>query len=91
MLHLRDFMILHNYSRSKLYLHQILCGWSNHGKLEGCALWHVWVEEMCTGFWWGNLKERGHLEDLDTGNSITLKQILNTWDGSDLAHNIGTW
>ena len=91
MLHSHDFTILSNYTRSKLYLHQILCGWSNHGKLEGWVLWHVWGKERCTGFWWGNLKERGHLEDLDIGKSIKLKQILNTWDGSDLAHNMGRW
>lgn len=82
-------MILCNYSGSKLYLHQILCGWSNHGKLEGWVLWYVWGKEMCTGFLWGNLKERGYLEDRDIGKSIKLKQILNTWDGSDLAHNMG--
>ena len=35
------------------------------------------------------MKERGHLEDLDIGKSIKLKHILNTWDGSDLAHNMG--
>jgi hypothetical protein len=25
----------------------------------GCTIWYVWgMEEMHTGFWWGNLKER---------------------------------
>jgi hypothetical protein len=31
------------------------------------------------------------LEDLDTGKSIKLKQILNKWDGSDIPHNMGKW
>jgi hypothetical protein len=29
-----------------------------------------------TGFWFGNLKERGHLEDLDIDERIILKYIL---------------
>jgi len=29
------------------------------------------------GFWWGNLKERAHLEDLSVDVSIVLKYILN--------------
>jgi hypothetical protein len=31
--------------------------------------------EMHRGFWWGNLKRKDHLEDLDIG-AITLKLIL---------------
>jgi len=31
---------------------------------------------MHTGMWWENLKERDHLEGLDTGGMITLKRIL---------------
>jgi hypothetical protein len=37
---------------------------------EDCMMWGLWQvavrREMRTGFWWGNLKERDHLEDLDT-------------------------
>jgi hypothetical protein len=28
-------------------------------------VWHVWERrEMNTGFWWGNMKERDHVEDI---------------------------
>jgi hypothetical protein len=23
-------------------------------------MWHVWGREVCTGCWWGNLRESGH-------------------------------
>ena len=27
-------------------------------------MWHVWgLIEVYTGFWWGSLRERDHLED----------------------------
>jgi len=29
----------------------------------GGACGTIWREEMRTGFWWGNLKERDYLED----------------------------
>jgi hypothetical protein len=32
--------------------------------------------EMNTQFWWGNLKERGHLEDISIERKIILKWIL---------------
>ena len=36
---------------------------------------------MRTGFCWGDLRERDHLEDLDVGRSIILKWIVKEWDG----------
>jgi hypothetical protein len=31
---------------------------------------------MYTGFWWGNLRERVHLEDTGVDGRIILKQIF---------------
>jgi hypothetical protein len=39
--------------------------------------------EMNAWFWWRNLKERGRLEDLDMEGRITLKFIVNNWDGME--------
>jgi hypothetical protein len=33
--------------------------------------------EVYTGFWWGNLRERHHREELDVGGRIILKWIFN--------------
>jgi len=36
------------------------------------------------GFWWGNLKERDHLEDLSVDERILLSLIFRRWD-------VGSW
>ena len=36
---------------------------------------------MHTGFWWGNLKERNHSENLGVDGRIILKWVFKTWDG----------
>jgi len=34
----------------------------------------VWERDAVrTGFWWGNVRERDHLEDLDLDGEIILK------------------
>jgi hypothetical protein len=37
--------------------------------------------EVHTGFWWGDLREGGHLEDLAVDGRIILKWIFKKWDG----------
>jgi hypothetical protein len=32
-------------------------------------------------FWWGNLRERDHLQDPDVDRRIILKWIFRKWDG----------
>ena len=50
---------------------------------------------MHTGFWWGNLRERDHLEDLGIGGRIIIKRIFKKWDGNvdwiSLAQDRGRW
>ena len=36
-------------------------------------MWHVWRKgEVCTRFWWGNLRERDHWGDQDVDGWVTL-------------------
>ena len=45
-------------------------------------MWHVWeTEELCRGFWWADLRERDHLEDLIADRRIIKKIIFMKWDG----------
>jgi len=36
--------------------------------------------KVYTGFWWGNLRERDHLEDPDIYGRIILRWIFRKWD-----------
>jgi hypothetical protein len=38
-------------------------------------------EEVHTGLWWENLRERDHLEDPDIDGRITLRLVFRKWDG----------
>jgi len=37
--------------------------------------------ELHTGFWWGNLRERDHWEDVGVDGRIILKFLFKKWDG----------
>ena len=37
--------------------------------------------EWCTGFWWGNLRERDHWGDADVDGRILLRWIFRKWEG----------
>ena len=56
---------------------QILFGWSNREEWDGRGTQHVWVRaEVYTGFWWGYLRERRHLEDPGVDGRIKIKMDL---------------
>jgi hypothetical protein len=40
--------------------------------------------ELYTGFWWGNLRERNHLEDPGVYRKVILRWIFEKWD-------VGLW
>ena len=45
-------------------------------------MWRVWGRgEVCTGFWWGNLRERDHWGDPDVDRRIILRWIFRKWEG----------
>jgi hypothetical protein len=50
---------------------------------------------MNTRIWWGNLRERVHLEDPDLDGRILFKWIFRRWDGGmdwiDLTHDKDRW
>jgi hypothetical protein len=45
-------------------------------------MWHVWGRrEECTGYWWGNLRERDHWGDTDVDGRIILRWIFKKLEG----------
>jgi hypothetical protein len=59
-------------------------------------MWHVWeTGKVHAGFWWGNLRERDHLEDLGIDGRTLLKWIFKMWDGGmywiDLTQDRDRW
>jgi hypothetical protein len=45
-------------------------------------MWRVWGrEEVCTGFWWGSLRERDHWGNPDVYGRIILRRMFRKWDG----------
>ena len=48
---------------------------------SGCGMWHVWRKgEVCTRFWWGNLRGRDHWGDQDVDGRIILRWIFRKWE-----------
>jgi len=48
-------------------------------------MWHIWGRgEVCTRFWWGNLRERDHRGDPGADGRIILRWALRKWD-------VGIW
>ena len=46
------------------------------------GMWRVWGRvEVCTGCWWGSLRERGHWGDQDVDGRIILRWIFRKLEG----------
>jgi hypothetical protein len=64
---------------------------------DGREIQHVWGSgEAYTRFWWGNLKERDHLENTGVVGRIILRWIFKKWYGGhtdwiDLAQDRDRW
>jgi hypothetical protein len=44
-------------------------------------MWRVWGRiEVCTGCWWGNLREKGHWKDQDVDKRIILTWIFRKFE-----------
>jgi hypothetical protein len=39
------------------------------------------IRDVCTGFWWGSLRERDHWGDPDVDGRIILRWIFRKWEG----------
>jgi hypothetical protein len=39
------------------------------------------IGEVYRRFWWGDLRERDHLEDLDVEGTMILKRVSKNWQG----------
>jgi hypothetical protein len=51
-------------------------------EIDGRGMWRIWGRgEVCTGFWWGNLRERDQWGDLDVDRKIILRWIFRKWEG----------
>ena len=44
---------------------------------------------MHTGFWWGNLRERDHLEEAGLEGKIIFRWLFRKWDGVSWTGLIG--
>jgi len=71
----RDWRKLHNEEFHDLCLSP-KWGWSNQEEQDGWGLSHVWGKgEVCTRFWWGNLRERDYFYHLGIDGRMILKWI----------------
>ena len=77
----RDLRKLHNEELNDLHsspnlvrvMKSKIMRWAGHVE-------HMGERRYCTGFWWGNLRERDHLEDPGVDGRIILRWIFRKWD-----------
>ena len=53
-------------------------------------MWHVWVRDVYTGFWWGKLRERDDFGERGVDEMVILKRILGVVS-TDLSQDRNKW
>ena len=79
----REWRKLHNEELSDLYsLPNIVRVVKSRLMRWAGGMWRVWGRgEVCTGFWWGNLRERDNWGDPDVDGRIILRWLFRKWEG----------
>ena len=73
---------LHNEELNSLYSSPSIVCVVKSRRLRWGGMRYVWRKgEVCTRFWWGNLRERDHWGDQDVDGRIILRWILRKWEG----------
>jgi hypothetical protein len=71
-----------SYRKEGCTSHKILFRRTYQTESDRHGMWHVWgTGEVHTHLWWGDLRERKHLEDLGIDGMIILKWIFKKWEG----------
>ena len=72
---------LHNEELSDLYSLPNIVRVVKSRRMRWGGMWRVWGRgEGCTGFWWGNLRERDHWRGPDADGRIILRWIFRKWE-----------
>jgi hypothetical protein len=78
----REWRKLHNEELSDLYsLPNIVRVVKSRRMRWAWHLARMGSGELCSGFWWGNLRERDHWGDPDIDGRIVLRWIFRKWEG----------
>ena len=68
-------------TRSFMVCNHISFGWQNKEEWNWRGMWRVCeIEEVCTWFCWGDLRERKQLEGLSVDENVILKWIFKKLD-----------
>jgi hypothetical protein len=55
--------------------------WRQMDEVRMCNWYKLERGEVCTGFWWGSLRERDHWGDPEVDRTIILRWIFRKWEG----------